>query len=323
MHPDLGIHVDELPIERLGEDLEIGIRAVWLLGAHMMRRFLHLDQRATGSRHIAELRVDDLAEIEDHRFVVVVVLVPQHRREGGSADGTEFHRAVRHAPRDLPQRGIFQRTAREPLAHYARLIGLLHLPQYLAGAQTVTRHPAPRSVAVIADPTEAFDWIKEPGLAPHREIEAAVAVRHDVEPGCFLFGDDAGHRVKILLAEQGIPERGFERSSGQAAVKPKRPRVGARDGGGKDHVARDSEYGELRGLRTNVEDNAAAVAAEPHEPTHSDLPRTRAKTAPTGVKCREERVQLQALARLLANRLREQLSRHRDRSAIIPPISRL
>ena len=55
-----------------------------------------------------------------------------------------------------------------------------------------------------------------------------------------------GHRVKILLAEQGIPERGFERSSGQAAVKPKRPRVGARDGGGKDHVARDSEHGELR-----------------------------------------------------------------------------
>ena len=54
----------------------------------------HLDQRATGSRHIAELRVDDLTEIEDHRFAVVV-LVPQHRREGRRADDTEFHWAVR------------------------------------------------------------------------------------------------------------------------------------------------------------------------------------------------------------------------------------
>ena len=53
MHPDLGIHVDELAIERLGEELEIGIRAIWLLGAHMMRRFLHLDERAAGSRHVA------------------------------------------------------------------------------------------------------------------------------------------------------------------------------------------------------------------------------------------------------------------------------
>src|SRR5215475_1113576 len=190
MHPDLGIHVDELPVERLGEELEIGIRAIWLLGAHMMRRFLHLDQRATGSRHIAELRVHDLAELEDHRFVVVVVLVPKHRREGGSADGTEFHRAVRHALRNLPQSGIFQWTAREPLAHYARLIGLLHLPQYLPGAQTVTRHPAARGVAVTADPTEAFDWIKKPGLAAHREVEPAIAVRHDIEPGRLLFGDD-------------------------------------------------------------------------------------------------------------------------------------
>jgi hypothetical protein len=113
---------------------------------------------------------------------------------------------------------------------------------------------------VAADPTEAFDWIKEPGLAAYREIEAAVAVRHDVEPGCFLFGDDAGDGVKVLLAEQGIPERGFELSSGKAAVKPKRPRVRARDGGGKDHVARDGEHGDLRGLRTNDKDSAPAIA---------------------------------------------------------------
>ena len=220
----------------------------------MVRRLLHLDQRAAGGGHVAELRVHDVAEIEDHRLVVVVELVPQHRRERGGADGAEFHRPVRHALRDLPERGVFQRTARELLAHDAGLIGLLHLPQYLAGTQPVARHPAPRGVAVAADAAETFDRIEEPGLAAHGQIEAAVAVRHDIEPCGFLLGDDAGDRVEILFAEQGIAERGLERSAGQAAVKPKRSRVGARDRGGQHHIARDGEHGGLRGLGLN--DNA-------------------------------------------------------------------
>ncbi len=100
---------------------------------------------------------------------------------------------------------------------------------------------------MAADAAETFDRIEEPGLAAHGQIEAAVAVGHDIEPGGFLLGDDAGDRVEILLAEQRIAERGLERSAGQAAVEPKRSRVGAGDGGGQNHVARDSEHGGLVG----------------------------------------------------------------------------
>ncbi len=225
VHPDLGIHAGELAIEGLGEKLEIGIGGGRLQGAAMVRRLFHLDQWATGRGHVAQLRVHDVAEVEDHGFVVVVELVPQHRGEGGGADGAELHRPVGRALSDLPERGVFQRAARELLAHDARLIGLLHLPQDLARAQAVARHPAPRGVAVAADAAEAFDWIKEPGLAAHGQIEAAVAVRDDIEPCGFLLGDDAGDRVEILLAEQGIAERGLERPAGQAAVEPMRPRV--------------------------------------------------------------------------------------------------
>src|SRR6516164_7622897 len=82
MYPDLSVHAGELAIECLGEKLEIGIRALRLLGAHMVRRLLHLDQWAADSDQIAELRVHDVAELEDHRLVVVIELVPQHRREG-------------------------------------------------------------------------------------------------------------------------------------------------------------------------------------------------------------------------------------------------
>ena len=85
---------------------------------------------------------------------------------------------------------------------------------------------------MAANATETLDGIKEPGLAAHGQIEAAVTVRHDIEPRCFLFGDDTGDRVKILLAKQRIAERGLELSAGQAAVKPERSRVRTGDGGG-------------------------------------------------------------------------------------------
>ena len=99
--------------------------------------------------------------------------------------------------------------------------------------------------AHTADP---FDGIEEPRLAAHGEIEAAVAVGHDIEPGGFLLGDDAGDRVEILLAEQGIAQRRLERPPGQAAVEPERARVGAGDGGGQDHVACDGEHREPPGV---------------------------------------------------------------------------
>src|SRR3984893_11020422 len=107
MYPDLSVHAGELAIECLGEKFQIGIRALWMLGAHMVRRLLHLDQWTAYSDHIAEFHVHDFAEFEDHRLVVVIELVPQHRREGGGADGAEFYRPVRHALSDLPERCVF------------------------------------------------------------------------------------------------------------------------------------------------------------------------------------------------------------------------
>ena len=56
MHPDFGIYTGELAVERLGEELEIGIRALLLLRAHVMRRLLNLDQWAACGRHRAAPR---------------------------------------------------------------------------------------------------------------------------------------------------------------------------------------------------------------------------------------------------------------------------
>jgi hypothetical protein len=50
MHPDLGIHVDELPIERLGEELEIGVSAVWLLGARRLLGYQYVGRLLKGMK---------------------------------------------------------------------------------------------------------------------------------------------------------------------------------------------------------------------------------------------------------------------------------
>ena len=63
---------------------------------------------------------------------------------------------------------------------------------------------------MACDAAETLDRIEEPRFAADREIEAAVAVGHDVEPGGFLFSDDARDRIEVLLAEQGVAERGLE-----------------------------------------------------------------------------------------------------------------
>ena len=53
MHPDFGIHADKLAVERLGEEFEVCLGTVGPQRASVMRRFLHLDQRAAGSGQVA------------------------------------------------------------------------------------------------------------------------------------------------------------------------------------------------------------------------------------------------------------------------------
>ena len=98
-------------------------------------------------------------------------------------------------------------------ATIAGLIGLLHLPQDLAGLQPVAPHPAARGVAVALDAAQPLDRIEEPRLAADREVEAAVAVGDDVEPGRLLRVDHRGDGVEVLLAEQRVAHRRLERAA--------------------------------------------------------------------------------------------------------------
>src|SRR5712671_4592177 len=172
----------------------------------------------------------------------MVVLVPQHAGEAGRADRAELDRTVAEALGDLPDRGVFERAAGQFVGNDTRLVRLLHLPQDLAGPQAMALHPAARGVAVAGNAAEPLDRIEEPGFAADREIEAAVAIADDVEPGGFLRVDDRGDRVEILLAEQGIAHRRFERAPIEAGVVPQGARIRPGDRGRQHHVAGGGQH---------------------------------------------------------------------------------
>src|ERR1700680_198518 len=107
----------------------------------------------------------------------------------------------------------------------------------MAGFEAVAAHPAPGGVAVAVNAAEPLDRIEEPRLAADREVEAAVAVGDDVEPGSLLRIDDRGDRIEILLAKQRVAECRLERPSGEARIEPQGPRIRPGDRGRQDHVA--------------------------------------------------------------------------------------
>ena len=245
MHPDLGVEPLKLAVERLGQEFELGIAAVGARRAAVMRRLLELDQRAAGGRQLLQLGVHDVAQIEDHLAVRRVVLVPQHAGEHRRTDRAELDRAVGEALGDLPQRGVFQRPAGQLVGDDRRLIGLLNLVEDAPGLDRVAPHPALRGRAVALDPAQPLDRIEEPRLAADREVEAAVAVGDDVEPGGLLGVDDRGDGVEILLAEQRVAHRRLERAAVEADVVPQRPGIRAGDRGRQNHVPGGFQHGAL------------------------------------------------------------------------------
>src|SRR5437016_14072434 len=91
-------------------------------------------------------------------------------------------------------------------------------------------------------PPQPLDRVKKPRLAADGEVEAAVAVGHDVEAGGLLRIDDARDGVEVLLAEHRITERRLEGASIQALVEPQRARIRSGDRRRQHQIARDLEH---------------------------------------------------------------------------------
>ena len=246
MHPDLRVDALELAVERLGQELEIGVGTIRTRRAPVVRRLLDLDQRTARGGQLAELGVHDVREIVDQRLVVLVVLVPQHAGEGGRADRAELQRPVGQPLRHLPERRVLERTPGQLRRDHAWLIGLLYFPEDAARPQAVALHPAARGVAVAVDSAEPLDRVEEPRLAAYGQIEPRVAVGHDVEPGGLLRVDDARDRVQVLLAKDRVAERRFEQPPVQALGEPERPGIGPGDGGRQHQILGDSQHRSLR-----------------------------------------------------------------------------
>ncbi len=277
VQPDLGVHARDLPIHRLRVELQITVGRA-RSPCNMMLGLLDLDDPAARRRHLAQLRVEDVGEGEDHVAVAAIVAVHQHLGQGLRGDGPELHRSRGEPLRGLEERRVLQRPAAERLAHHRGLVGLHHLVEDVPGAQ---RAPAPagRTVLRPRDAAQALDHVVEPRLAAHREIEARVAVGDQVEASQLLLAHQARHRVQVLLTEARIAQCVLEGPTAQLLGEPVRARVGAGDGGGQDQVAGGVEHGPTVPRRPSSV-KPAASRARPRECTRAGGSRRRAPRPP-------------------------------------------
>jgi hypothetical protein len=169
------------------------------------------------------------------------VPVHQHLGERLGADRPELHRPVGEPLGRPPERRVLERARLDPAAHDGGLVGLHDLVEDMAGPEGPARRPSP--VHVAGDPGEPLDRVVEPRPPADREVEARVAVGDDVEAGAHLLADQAAHRVEILLAENAVTQRVLEGALMQPRGEPGGARVGARDRGGEDEVARRVQHG--------------------------------------------------------------------------------
>ena len=141
VEPDLGLDAPDLAVEGVGEELEVGVGRAPVDGGAVVARLLHLDHPAPGGRHLAQLGVEDVGDVEDQLTLRGVVPVHEHLGEDLGADRAELHRPVGEPLGRPPERGVLERAGLDPLAHDGRLVGLHDLVEDVAGPEGPARRP--------------------------------------------------------------------------------------------------------------------------------------------------------------------------------------
>src|SRR5207244_12548909 len=76
----------------------------------------------------------------------------------------------------------------------------------------------------------------------HGEVEATIAVGHDVQARRLLGVDDASDRIHVLLAKQRIAQRRFEGAAAEAFGEPEGPGIGPGDGRRHHEIVGDFQH---------------------------------------------------------------------------------
>src|SRR5207244_13521395 len=76
----------------------------------------------------------------------------------------------------------------------------------------------------------------------HGEVEATIAVGHDVQARRLLGVDDASDRIHVLLAKQRIAQRRFEGAAVEAFGEPEGPGIGPGDGRRHHEIVGDFQH---------------------------------------------------------------------------------
>jgi hypothetical protein len=195
-------------------------------------RLLQLDHRAAGLSELGELGVQRVAHRHDGFADVAIVQVAHRHRDELGRDGAELDRAGRQPLRRLPDRGVLQRTAADrpdKVGHDASLEDVVQdVARLVRNAGKAALH------GVGAGARKAFHAdrrIREPVVSSDVGIEAAVAVRDDVQTRGFLVAQIHRNGVQVLLPIAALDHRVAEAAPAEVFRIPPGPRQRADDRG--------------------------------------------------------------------------------------------
>jgi hypothetical protein len=187
-------------------------------------RLLHLDHPAAGVGELVQLFIERIADREDRASQILVMQVAHRHGDELGRDGAELDRLRCLSLCGFPDGGVVQVAATDrpdEVGHHARLE---HVVQDVAG---LLRNPGLAAGAVETRPAETAHSqrrIREPVVARHIGIEAAVAVGDDIEARDLLVAQVARDRVQVLLAVRALDHGLAEVAAAQILRIPGRTR---------------------------------------------------------------------------------------------------
>ncbi len=203
----------------------------------MNLRLFHLDDLASGVRQVVQFLVERLRHRHDPVGQALVVLVLDREGHELRRHRPELHRLLRQALRRLEDLRILHLAAPDrpdDPRHHARF--QIVVQDVAARKRDAARADLRQLRMRRLEAVHVMRRITRPALAAHVLIEAAVAVRHDVEPRRLLLAQIHRQRIHILLAEAADHHRVQKRFEAEIFGIPARTRQ--RSGhGGRQHFA--------------------------------------------------------------------------------------
>ena len=209
---------------------------------HVNLRLFHLDHRTAGVGELVKLLVERFAERHRALDRVFVISVDHGSREQLGQDGAPLDRALGHALRRLPHRGVLQIAAADFVDHLREDAGFQEVVQDVAARIGDGADIVDGRLGSLREAGHVGERIALPAHAAYFLVVMGVAVGTDVEAGDFLRAQEGRHRVLVLLAVARVHHRLEEALGAERSGVPGRARQRADNRCRQHDIGRSLEH---------------------------------------------------------------------------------